>query len=354
MGNFSTGNVLVKDNPFIFYQDSEDRIETGNRQDYPNPLRAIFDDLAPLLFESDPSTRYPQEFSGVKGFDILTDPLSALMVTSAVPDPIIGITTQRRYRPTVQGEMGLSTHMNLLIDASGSMTNGSNGGSTYGFAKDGMPMGGVDVATIAAGLMVAQAGIAKDTFSVFDFETGFTPVWEGPSGDHKGFLDYIFSDFTEESRPFSPRGGTNLNTGLKGVYETLESYEFDQAVTCVIMDATWGEKSKWMSQIEKYDPLLRKQGPLFYILIGSSIGELGKQLRKARNALNDVLDEMYKTDMSRFALDFGILVGEDGNIQDFAGKLIEISSMNMKKKLGEDDEDNAILLPDADEDEDED
>ena len=70
MGNFSTGNVLVKDNPFIFYQDSEDRIETGNRQDYPNPLRAIFDDLAPLLFESDPSTRYPQEFSGVKGFDI--------------------------------------------------------------------------------------------------------------------------------------------------------------------------------------------------------------------------------------------------------------------------------------------
>mgnify|MGYP004149875787 CR=1 FL=1 len=58
--------------------------------------------------------------------------------------------------------------------------------------------------------------------------------------------------------------------------------------------------------------------------------------------------------MSRFALDFGILVGEDGNIQDFAGKLIEISSMNMKKKLGEDDEDNAILLPDADEDEDDD
>ena len=64
MGNFSTGNVLVKNNPFIFYQDSEDMIETGNRQDYPNPLRAIFDDLAPLLFESDPSTRYPQEFSG--------------------------------------------------------------------------------------------------------------------------------------------------------------------------------------------------------------------------------------------------------------------------------------------------
>ena len=57
MGDFSTGDVLVTTNPFIFYVDSEDKIETGSRQDYPNPLRAIFDDLAPLLFESDPSTR---------------------------------------------------------------------------------------------------------------------------------------------------------------------------------------------------------------------------------------------------------------------------------------------------------
>jgi hypothetical protein len=344
MGDFSTGDVLVKNNPFIFYIESEKRIETGKKQDYPNPLRAIFDDLAPLLFESEPSTRYPQEFSGVKGFDILTDPLSALMVTSAVPDPVIGLTTQRRYRPTVQGEMGLATHMNLLVDASGSMSASS---MVYGHAKDGTPLGGVDVATIAAGLMVAQCEIAKDTFSVFDFATAGQEgaVWEGPSGDHKGFLDYIFADYTEETRPFAPRGGTNLDAGLKMVYESVESYDFDQTVTCVIIDAT---NIDWKSQISRYDDKLRGLGPLFYIIIGSSIGKLGKLLSDARQNLEDVLFDMYKTDMSQFALDFGILVGEDGDIKEFAGKLIEIASMNQKKKIGEDDKDNTMTLAEDD------
>lgn len=340
MGDFSTGDVLVKNNPFIFYIENEKKIETGKKQEYPNPLRAIFDDLAPLLFESEPSTRYPQEFSGVKGFDILNDPLSALMVTSSVPDPVIGLTTQRRYRPTVQGEMGLATHMNLLVDASGSMDASS---MVYGHAKDGTPLGGVDVATIAAGLMVAQCAIAKDTFSVFDFESSGHIVWEGPSGDHKGFLDFIFADYTESSRPFAPRGATNLYDGLKTTYDSLETYDFDQTVTCVIIDAT---DIDWEGQISMYDPKLRALGPLFYILIGSSIGALGKQLKNARQRLEDVLYDMYKTDMSRFALDFGILVGEDGNITDFAGKLIEIASMNQKKKIGEDDEDHTLTLAD--------
>ena len=342
MGDFSTGDVLVKNNPFIFYIESEKRIETGNKQEYPNPLRAIFDDLAPLLFESEPSTRYPQEFSGVKGFDILNDPLSALMVTSSVPDPVIGLTTQRRYRPTVQGEMGLATHMNLLVDASGSMSAGS---MVYGHAKDGTPLGGVDVATIAAGLMVAQCEIAKDTFSVFDFHNSADIVWKGPSGNHKAFLDFIFADYTAESRPFAPRGGTNLSAGLKFTYEELETYDFDQTVTCVIIDAT---DIDWYAEIARYDPKLRALGPVFYIIIGSSIGKLGKLLSDARQDLEDVLFGMYKTDMSRFALDFGILVGEDGDIKEFAGKLIEIASMNQKKKIGEDTNDNTMTLADED------
>jgi hypothetical protein len=52
--------------------------------------------------------------------------------------------------------------------------------------------------------------------------------------------------------------------------------------------------------------------------------------------------------MSKFALDFGILVGEDGNITDFAGKLIEIASMNQRKKIGEDDNDNTMTLAEED------
>lgn len=350
MGDFSTGDVLVKENPFIFYEESEKKIETGKRSDYPNPLKAIFDDLAPLLFESEPSTRYPQELSGVKGFDILNDPLSALMVSSAVPDPVIGLTTQRRYRPTIQGEMGLATHMNLVVDTSSSMAaTGNTAASTYGFAKDGTPLGGVDVATIAAGLMVAQCGIAKDTFSVFEFSGDARVVWEGPSGDHKGFLDWIFSDFIDESRPFAPSGGTTVDSGLRIMYDSMEGYDFDQTVSCLIMDATIS-KSEWRSSIKQYDPKLRALGPLFYILIGSSIGDLGKQLRKSKEELNEVLFEMYKRDMSKFTFDFAISMGEDGTLKEFAGTLVEISSMNQKKKIGEDNEDNKILLPDDEED----
>lgn len=346
MGDFSTGDVLVKENPFIFYEESEKKIETGKRSDYPNPLKAIFDDLAPLLFESEPSTRYPQELSGVKGFDILNDPLSALMVSSAVPDPVIGLTTQRRYRPTVQGEMGLSTHMNLLVDHSGSMDVNS---MCYGYAQDGTPLGGVDVATIAAGLMVAQCGIAKDTFSVFEFDSSADVVWEGPSGDHKGFLDWIFSDFIDESRPFAPSGSTTLETGLRLMYDSMEGYDFDQTVSCVIIDATLS-KGQWKNSIKEYDPKLRALGPLFYILIGASVGELGKQLLKSKEQLDEVLFEMYKTDMSQFTFDFAVTMGEDGTLKDFAGTLVEISSMNQKKKIGEDNEDNKILLPDDDDD----
>lgn len=344
MGDFSTGDVLVKENPFIFYEQSEKKIETGKRSDYPNPLKAIFDDLAPLLFESEPSTRYPQELSGVKGFDILNDPLSALMVSSAVPDPVIGLTTQRKYRPTVQGEMGLATHMNLLVDHSGSM---SSTMLTYGFAQDGTPLGGVDVATIAAGLMVAQCGIAKDTFSVFEFDDTADVVWEGPSGDHKGFLDWIFSDFIDEDRPFAPDGSTELDEGLKLMYDSMEGYDFDQTVSCVIMDATQ-TKSQWISDIKQYDPKLRALGPLFYILIGANVGKLGKQLEKSIKDLNEVLFEMYKRDMSQFTFSFAVSMGEDGTLKEFAGTLVEISSMNQKMKNGEEEGDNKILLPDED------
>ena len=350
MGDFSTGDVLVKTNPFIFYVDSEDKIETGKKQDYPNPLRAIFDDLAPLLFESEPSTRYPQEFSGVKGFDILTDPLSALMVSSAVPDPIIGLTTQRRYRPTVQGEMGLATHMNLLVDRSSSM--GANS-CVYGYAKDGTPLGGVDIATIASGLMVAQCEIAKDTFSVFEFDTSADVVWEGPSGDHKGYLDWIFSEFISESRPFAPTGGTTLWVGLELMYESLQNYDFDQTVSVIIIDATLN-KGEWASALKEYDPKLRALGPVFYILIGSSVGEMKKQLDKSKNSLLEVLFEMYKTDMSTFALSCSVLAGEDGNMKELAGSLIDIASMNQRKKNGEDDEDHTMTLAiDPDEEEEE-
>lgn len=334
MGSFST-NTAAEDNPFTFTLPADPVEEGKERDEYPNPLRAIYDDLAPLLFESEPSTRYPKEFSAVKGFDILIDPLSALMPASAVPDPVIGLTTQRAYRPSIQGVDGLSTHMDILVDASGSM-----GGTVYGYGRTGFPLEGVDIATIACAMMVAQCQIAKDSFAIYQFGNNSRPSaeWEGPSMEHQACIDWLMGDFTDE-RPFAPSNGTPLNQGLNTCAVAREGYDFDQAVTCVIMDATFSY-STWKSQIFdsslKNDNDLRAPGttnPVFYIIIGSGADASTKAtLEESANDLKRVLREHYKQDMDKFVLDFAITMDENGNFKDFAGSLIEISSMNMKKK----------------------
>ena len=55
-----------------------------------------------------------------------------------------------------------------------------------------------------------------------------------------------------------------------------------KTVTCVIIDAT---NIDWESEISRYDPKLRALGPLFYIIIGSSLGALGKQLKKCKTRI---------------------------------------------------------------------
>lgn len=331
MGSFST--TTDDDNPFTWNEEGEYIEEGKERDEYPNPLRAIYDDLAPLLFESDPSTRYPKEFSAVKGFDILIDPLSALMPSSAVPDPVIGLTTQRSYRPSIQGVEGLATHMNILVDSSGSM----DSGTIYGYGKTGFPLAGVDIATIATAMMVAQCGIAKDSFSIFEFGRTTAPVWEGPSMEHQACIDWLMGDFSGESRPFKPLNGTPLAQGLALAYNSMADYDFDQAVNCVIMDATFSE-STWRSEIFKSgqpnDEDLRKNGNItYYILIGSGADEnVAKQLKDAANSLRKVLREHYKEDLDKFVMDFSITMDESGNFKEFAGSLVEIASMNMKKK----------------------
>ena len=102
MGTFGSGE-RYGDNPFIFFESGEYIINPQSQQDMPNPLRAMYEDLAPLLIRSPPSKRYPQQPTGRKSWDVLTDPISELIVTSAVPDPILGETLQKTMRPTVQG-----------------------------------------------------------------------------------------------------------------------------------------------------------------------------------------------------------------------------------------------------------
>ena len=75
MGNINTGDRW-DDNPFIFYEFDEDIVDTQEKLEMPNPLRALYEEVAPLLLRSPPSERYPQELTGRREFDILIDPLS--------------------------------------------------------------------------------------------------------------------------------------------------------------------------------------------------------------------------------------------------------------------------------------
>ena len=107
MGEFNIGERW-DENPFVFFEQDE-LVNAGlERLSPPSPHRAIYEELAPLLLRSPPAKRYPQEPSATKAWDVLIDPISELMPTSAVPDPVIGLTLQRTMRPTVTGKEGLT------------------------------------------------------------------------------------------------------------------------------------------------------------------------------------------------------------------------------------------------------
>jgi len=196
MGTFGSGE-RYGDNPFIIFKSSEYIINPQSPQDMPNPLRAMYEDMAPLLIRSPPSKRFPQQPTGRKSWDVLTDPISELILTSSVPDPIIGETLQRTMRPTVEGKEGLATHLNILVDKSGSMGDGLY----YGISNTGYPMAGYHLAQICCAMMIAQAEISKDTFSVWAFNGGAETVWPGPSGEHKMAIDYFLDNTPQRQSP---------------------------------------------------------------------------------------------------------------------------------------------------------
>ena len=51
MGTFG-GGERYDDNPFIYFESEEYIIQPQQKQDMPNPLRAMYEDIAPLLLRS--------------------------------------------------------------------------------------------------------------------------------------------------------------------------------------------------------------------------------------------------------------------------------------------------------------
>lgn len=326
MGTFGSGE-RYDDNPFVFFESNEYVIQPQSQQDMPNPLRAMYEDLAPLLLRSPPSKRFPQQPTGRKSWDVLTDPISELILTSVVPDPVLGETLQRTMRPTVEGKEGLATHLNILVDASGSMGDGC----IYGVTATGFPMAGYHLAQICTAMMIGQAEIAKDTFAVWDFSTNATSVWEGPSGEHKMALDFFLQNTPANSSPFAPRNLTNLYNGLDLVGSDLEGYDFDQCVTIIIMDGAIkslddANKQIFNKDTQYNDRDLRAKGPVFYCFIANPSNH--EDIRKGLDYLVKALEKEYGMDMGHFAVDMVVTVGEDGTMAGFAGKLVDMARIN--------------------------
>jgi len=331
MSAFGTGEAY-DENPFVFFKSDEYVLNPQQKQEMPNPLRAMYEDLAPLLLRSPPSKRYPQQPTGMKEWDVLTDPLSELVFTSAIPDPIIGGTLQRVMRPTVEGKEGMATHLNILVDCSWSMDGGDRGcGAFYGVSPSGFPLAGYHLAQVCTAMMIAQAGLAKDSFAVWGFhDNGFT-VWEGPSQEHERAIDYFLDLTPARESPFRPGGGTSIYNGLDKVGDDLRDYDFDQSVTVVIIDGAIGTVGSAMTQLfnkdtEFNDEDLRKMGPVYYVVIGSAQDQDGLTL--TIESMRGAMKKVYGLEMEGCCLDFAIVAGEDGNMKEFGGDLVKMAQVN--------------------------
>jgi len=326
MGTFGSGE-RYGDNPFIIFKSSEYIINPQSPQDMPNPLRAMYEDMAPLLIRSPPSKRFPQQPTGRKSWDVLTDPISELILTSSVPDPIIGETLQRTMRPTVEGKEGLATHLNILVDKSGSMGDGLY----YGISNTGYPMAGYHLAQICCAMMIAQAEISKDTFSVWAFNGGAETVWPGPSGEHKMAIDYFLDNTPQRQSPFSPSGGTSLATGIDRMCSDLQNYNFDQCVNIIIMDMAWSDSSSWSRQVFNGDLEfnyrdLEQKGPTFVVFLANP--QNAQEVKEGANVLKKLLSKDYGRNMDGFVHDFCVTVGADGTVSGFAGTLCDMARIN--------------------------
>ena len=333
MGEFNVGEK-VAENPFIFYEEEELLNQGLEKLSPPSPHKAIYEKLAPLLLRSPPAKRYPQEPSGTKAWDVLIDPMSALMPTSAVPDPIIGLTTQRTMRPTVTGKEGLATHLNIVVDVSGSMGGPeTNNALCYGYAPSGYGMGGEDIAIVCCAMMISQAALSGDSFAIYSFARDAKVVWDGPSQDYSGALEYILGNYSpnDPNRPFAVGGGTSIESALDLVGVTLEGYEFDQCVTVLITDGSFQSTSAAETAIFNHaytynDKQIRQMGPLFYVVLGSPLDKARSDLSVL--SFQNALKEHYGRSMDGCVMAFDVVVGEDGNFTDFAGTLVDMARVN--------------------------
>jgi len=215
-----------------------------------NLMKDLFKKVGPKLLRLPFATRFPMEPKGQKGWSELVDPVSQLIPETAVPlGPISPDTRQRKLVRVLTGKRGISSHINILVDTSGSMSDGS----TYATIQDDegrlVISGGRFSTRWVASLLIAQAKQLGDSFSLFTFEgSTVRALTRGASRGYDEAIEWLQStdeDFLNargkpdpDAMPFPSGGGTPMGLGIAAVCATMNENrrKIAGALTIVIGD----------------------------------------------------------------------------------------------------------------------
>lgn len=232
----------------------QDEMEVGDHASKPlgNLMRDLFKKVGPKLLRLPFATRNPLEPKGQKGWSELVDPVSALIGETAVPlGPISPDTRQRKLIRTITGKRGVSSHINILVDTSGSMGNQDRYATVVDDDGRVVPAGGRFSTRWVAALLVAQAKILGDSFSLFTFGGGSVrAITRGASRDYDEAVRWLHSEdedyrdasgkYSKENMPFVSSGGTPLGLGIAAVCSTMinNRRKIKGALTMAICDGS--------------------------------------------------------------------------------------------------------------------
>lgn len=287
-----------------------------------NLFRDLFKEIGPKLIRLPHATRFPLEPKGQKGWSELVDPISLLIPESAVPlGPISPDTRQRKLIRVQTGKRGIASHLNIIVDTSGSMGDGT----TYGFiqSSDGrtVPGGGRFSTRWVAQLLIAQAKQLGDSFSLFTFAGNTVrSITRGASRSYEEAINWLNSEDDDfvlpnggtdlASLPFPSGGGTPLDKGLAACASTMNQNrrkiagaltiaicdgEPNGGLRCILNGGSRNDYVKsWKDNGEPeydrdYNPnndprlflndayLRRNFGPVLYVMVGGTDDESGMQ-----------------------------------------------------------------------------
>ncbi len=231
--------------PFGGVTESQVATSDFTSESFGNMLKDLFKELAPKLIRIPHATRRPQELKGQKVWSELTDPVSVLIPETVAPlGPISPETRQRKWKPSLRGKKGISSHINILVDCSISMTDDDFYATLIDKDNRVIEAGGRFCVRFVACLLIEQARVLGDSFSLFTFNNSkVRQITDGPSRAYKDAIEYLYAtdDLYENNMadaPFAADGGTPLATGLAGVASMMDKNRrsLKGALTFVLCD----------------------------------------------------------------------------------------------------------------------